>query len=238
MIIIGHRGAALRAPENTLAGLHYAGRFGIKQIECDISVAADDVAVVFHDEQLQRLTGQPGTVLSQTATHLSQYVVAGPESEGPTTIPLASTYLDVAADYNLFVHLEIKVHDREVVRAVQAAHRAPVASKLDPAQVRVSSFSWEAITLAKRHFIGSSFALAARRLEDVRPLLSGAHELASLHLSVEGASQAEIDQVHDLALPVYYYTVNSVNALIGLDRATIDGVFSDDPLRLVGALVQ
>ena len=238
MIIIGHRGVALRAPENTLAGLHYAGRFGIKQIECDISVAADDVAVVFHDEQLDRLTGQPGTVLSQTASQLSQYVVAGPESEGPTTIPLASTYFDLAAEYALFVHLEIKVHDREVVRAVQAAHRALVASKLDPAQVRVSSFSWDAMTLAKRYFAESSFALAARRLADVRPLLAGAHGLSSLHLCIDGASQTEIDDVHELELPVYYYTVNSAKALIGLDRFTIDGVFSDDPLSFVGTLAQ
>jgi hypothetical protein len=37
---------------------------------------------------------------------------------------------------------------------------------------------------------------------------------------------------------VYYYTVNSAKALIGLDRFTIDGVFSDDPLSFVGTLAQ
>lgn len=238
MIVIGHRGAARRAPENTLAGLHYAGRFGIKQIECDISVAADDVAVVFHDDSLARLTGRPGTVLSQTAAQLAQYVVHGPEADGPTTIPDAISYLNLAAEYNLFVHLEIKVHDREVERVVSAAVRAIEASRLDPQQIRLSSFSWDAIMLAQRRVSDCSFALAAHRFEELRPIVMGAHGLASVHLCVDGATQAEVDQVHAQDLPVYYYTVNSVSDLHGLDRKTIDGVFSDDPLSLVGELSQ
>lgn len=238
MIVIGHRGAAQRAPENTLAGLHYAGRFGIKQVECDISVAADDVAVVFHDESLARLTGRPGTVLSQTSAQLAQYVVNGPEADGPTTIPNATAYFNLAADYDLFVHLEIKVHDREVERAVLAAVRAVEASRLDPRQIRISSFSWDAVMLAKRRFLGCSFAIAAHRFDELRPMLTGEHGLASVHLCIDGATQAEVDQVHALDLPVYYYTVNTASALQGLDQTTVDGVFSDDPLGLVGELAQ
>jgi len=233
VIVIGHRGAALCAPENTLAGLHYAGVNGIKQVECDISVAADDEAVVFHDERLDRLIQRPGTVLSQPSTQLIQYRVNGPECDGSTTIPHATAYLDVAAHYGLFVHLEIKVHDREVTRVVEASYRALAASRLDPGQVRVSSFSMPALQLAMQRFRGVTFGLAARRLEDVHSIVPSLGELSSLHLSIDGATQAEIDAVHGLDLPIYYYTVNTPDQLDGLDRNTVDGVFSDDPRRLL-----
>jgi len=59
MECIAHRGSALRVPENSLAGIKYTAMMDIKQIECDISVASDDIAVIFHDESLRRMTGDP-----------------------------------------------------------------------------------------------------------------------------------------------------------------------------------
>ncbi|MEC8126164.1 MAG: glycerophosphodiester phosphodiesterase family protein [Pseudomonadota bacterium] len=72
MNCIAHRGSANRVPENSMAGIHDTAAQHIKQIECDISVESDGVAVIFHDESLRRMTGDPRSVLSLTSAELTK----------------------------------------------------------------------------------------------------------------------------------------------------------------------
>ena len=72
MNCIANRGSANRVPENSMAGICDTAAQRIKQIECDISVASDRVAVIFHDESLRRMTGDPRSVLSLKSSELIQ----------------------------------------------------------------------------------------------------------------------------------------------------------------------
>ena len=56
--IIGHRGAAGLAPENTLASFSRACAIGVSGIELDVHLTADGAVVVHHDYALNPdLTG-------------------------------------------------------------------------------------------------------------------------------------------------------------------------------------
>lgn len=55
--LIGHRGAKLHAPENTLAGLRTAKRLGVDWVEFDVMLTADGVPLLMHDESLERTAG-------------------------------------------------------------------------------------------------------------------------------------------------------------------------------------
>ena len=57
--VIGHRGAAARAPENTLAGLRKAKELGADWVEFDVMLSGDGVPLLIHDETLQRTTDRP-----------------------------------------------------------------------------------------------------------------------------------------------------------------------------------
>ncbi len=57
MKIIGHRGAAGLAPENTLAGIEAAIKAGVDAVEFDIRKTGDDVLVLCHDKSLLRTHG-------------------------------------------------------------------------------------------------------------------------------------------------------------------------------------
>ena len=52
----GHRGAAGVAPENTYAGFNVAALAGVDYLEFDVQLLADGVAVVIHDDRLERTT--------------------------------------------------------------------------------------------------------------------------------------------------------------------------------------
>jgi glycerophosphoryl diester phosphodiesterase len=50
--VIGHRGAAGLAPENTLAAFSKARDIGVDGVELDVQLSANGIAVVYHDFQL------------------------------------------------------------------------------------------------------------------------------------------------------------------------------------------
>ena len=54
--VIGHRGAAAAAPENTLASIAKAKALGASWIEFDVKLTEDGHAVLFHDDRLERTT--------------------------------------------------------------------------------------------------------------------------------------------------------------------------------------
>lgn len=69
--------------ENTLSAFEAAIEKDYA-IECDVHLSADGVAVVFHDEKMERLTGQTGTVHEKTAAELAQIKVGGTDDHVPT----------------------------------------------------------------------------------------------------------------------------------------------------------
>lgn len=65
IILVGHRGQPVSYPENSLAGFRFVLDSGIKYIETDVQVTADGIAVLSHDKDLFKLTGEK-LLLSKT----------------------------------------------------------------------------------------------------------------------------------------------------------------------------
>lgn len=57
IITISHRANAGGAPENSLSALDNSIRLGVDMAEIDVQLTADSVVVVWHDEDLMRMTG-------------------------------------------------------------------------------------------------------------------------------------------------------------------------------------
>ena len=64
--IIGHRGAAKAAPENTLAGLREAKRQGAAWVEVDAKLTSDNQVILLHDDLLDRTTSGKGAAAQAT----------------------------------------------------------------------------------------------------------------------------------------------------------------------------
>ncbi|PRD42261.1 glycerophosphodiester phosphodiesterase [Phyllobacterium phragmitis] len=69
--------------ENTLSAFDAAAKAGFA-IECDVHLSADGVAIVFHDEDLKRLTGKDGHIHQLTAAQATALHVGGTEDRVPT----------------------------------------------------------------------------------------------------------------------------------------------------------
>lgn len=78
---IAHRGLHDRAAgriENSLAAAQAAIDAG-HAIECDVQISADGEAIVFHDFDLDRLTGESGPIAARSARELADIRLAGAE---------------------------------------------------------------------------------------------------------------------------------------------------------------
>jgi glycerophosphoryl diester phosphodiesterase len=72
-ILLGHRGAKARAPENTLGAFRAALDDGAHGVELDTTLAGDSVPIVVHDDTLDRttnVTGKPSDYDSEELAHV------------------------------------------------------------------------------------------------------------------------------------------------------------------------
>ncbi len=141
--IVGHRGTAATAPENTLEGFRAAAAAGIGWVEFDVRLSADRVPMVIHDATLARTAGSEARIDRTAAADIARLSRAHP------TPTLAETMV-LLGELGLGANVEIKA-----VRAPRAVADA-VVETLDevgrnrPVPVLVSSFSTAILDTIRR----------------------------------------------------------------------------------------
>lgn len=135
---IAHRGLHDRAGgviENTLAAAEAAAAAGYA-IECDVQLSLDGEAMVFHDGDLDRLTGERGPVRARRAADLAGIALSG--SGGERIPTLAALLARVAGRVPLVVEVKTRFDGdlrlAERAAAIAADYAGPLAFKsFDPA---------------------------------------------------------------------------------------------------------
>ncbi len=127
VLVLGHRGASVDAPENTLAAFAEAQRQGADGIELDAMLCGSGEVVVCHDERLERLAGLPWLVRDTPLWKLQQADVGSHLGFEPARIPTLVEVLG-AVPRHFLVNIELKCSNfddgglsRRVVELVNAA---------------------------------------------------------------------------------------------------------------------
>lgn len=108
-LLLGHRGAAGEAPENTWPAFERARSAGAHGFEIDVLLTRDRAPVVVHDLTLERIAGGHGAVQSMNLRELSRLDVGshfGPEHSGER-IPRLEDVLDTYGR-DMILDIEIK----------------------------------------------------------------------------------------------------------------------------------
>jgi len=105
--IVGHRGAPLEAPENTIKSFKKAIEIGVDYFECDIHLSKDGEIVVVHDSALEKVTNGKGHVNDFTLNELKELVVLG-----KSQIPTLKEVLEL--DFPMILDLKSKTFNRDV----------------------------------------------------------------------------------------------------------------------------
>lgn len=71
--LVGHRGAPMLAPENTLMSLRKTAECGAAVFETDVMVSSDGVPFLMHDERLSRTTNVASVFPERISAHSSDF---------------------------------------------------------------------------------------------------------------------------------------------------------------------
>lgn len=105
-----HRGFSKEYPENTMLAFEKAIEAGATGIETDVQLTKDGVAVLCHDEYVNRTTNGTGPVNSYTYAELKELDAGSkfnPKFKG-LKIPTLDQLLSLAKEHNIMVNIELK----------------------------------------------------------------------------------------------------------------------------------
>lgn len=222
-LILGHRGASISHPENTLEAFAAAIAAGADGVELDVRRSADDVLVVHHDAHLV-----DGRMVRDVAA-----------ADLPATVPsLAEALISV---HDAFVNIEIKNspsdsdHDAEM--GVSAAVAALVAGLGGYERRLVSAFELDSVLRIQAIDPGIAIGWLTMARDDPGSIIdhAAAHGLQAINPNDRQVDRAFVALAHDAGLKVFVWTVDSAPRALQLAEFGVDGIITNDPFGLVEA---
>ena len=218
LLVVGHRGAAALAPENSLAAIEAAAAHGADIVELDVLRAAHGGCVLAHG---------PGV---------------------PSDAPALADALARAAELRLAVQLDVKEAglEHELVAALRAAalvERSFVSSPspdalralaaLEPGLPRAFTYPDDRYSLSERPLVRPAIAPSLAVLRALLPLrlprllAAVTARAATLHAAV--VSERLVAGCHRAGIAVLAWTVNDPVLAKSLVERGVDGIITDDP---------
>ncbi len=237
--VIGHRGAAGYAPENTIEGIHTAADMGIEWVELDVKLTKDQVPIIFHDETLERTTNGHGLVAETTYEDLKQLEAGSwfSDSFAGIRIPTLEEAIDVLLERNLGLNLEIKPCPGREKETTEVALDFLSQIWDDHDRLLISSFQHvsleTALDMAADWHRG---LLLPEEWPENWKELAEYLQVASININGNSVTREQIEDIADLGLPILAYTINDPDRGRFLQRWGVDGFFSDEPDVLKDAI--
>lgn len=230
--VIGHRGAAAYAPENTLESILTAVEMGIKWVEVDVKLTKDSVPILFHDDDLDRTTNGHGPVANMTFNDIRDLEAGSwfSDSFAGIKIPTLEETIDIVLEHNLGINLEIKPCPGREKETAEAMLDMLARIWDEPDRLLISSFSHVSLetSMEMAEEWSRGLLLESEPPENWKEL---AEYLNATTINIDGrtATRELVEEVIDLEKPVLAYTINDPELARTLRRWGVDAMFTDDP---------
>ncbi len=239
--VMGHRGAAAHAPENTLVSIRRAAEAGAPWVEFDVMLTADGVPVLFHDDSLERVTGEPGLMAETPYSRVARLDAGawfGPEFRGEG-VPTLSAALQLMLDLGVHPNMEIKpTPGRDVETAVAALEAAGEVWPAEQAPPLVSSFSRMSLAAAMAVRPDWPRALITFKIPADWQTALQALDCRAFHVYHKVLDWELVSLIHSSGCQVATFTLNDERRAMAFYDAAVDCVISDAPERALAAYAQ
>ncbi len=234
--VIGHRGAAAYAPENTLESIHTAADIGVEWIELDVKLTKDDIPIIFHDDELSRTTNGSGLVKDITYEDIKQLEAGSwyAESFSGIKIPTLEENDEEIVNRNLGLNLEIKPCEGREKDTTEAALDILSSIWDDHDRLLISSFQNLALEVARDmapdwHY---GYLIGGHSHEDLPDNwldIADYLDVKTVNLGANIITQEIIQEVLDKDLIPLVYTVNEPTDARLFQSWGVQTFFSDEP---------
>ncbi len=231
MLNIAHRGASGDFPENTLVAFAAAIEAGAQMCELDAQLSADGVAVVIHDDTVDRTTGGRGAVAAMSLAQL-RGLDAGRKFGAAFAGARIPTLEEVIVLTKGRCALNVELKGANVQSEVCRLLRAHGVTN----DTIVSSFDWNALAAARQIDPGLRLGVLADR--NAAAMLQAARRLGAVSVNprYDLVSPALVKQAHDERLQVLVWTVDKPARMRAMIELGVDGIMTNYPARLAKLL--
>ena len=246
-IVIGHRGAAGEAPENTLESFRRGVADGAAILETDLHATRDGALVLLHDDDVARTTEGSGTVAELTLAQL-QRLDAGHRFVAEGGFPWRGRGLRIPTLEQAFASLPGRRFNIEIKEEAPGVGERTLET--------IARAGRESLTLlaAEKDAIMASLREAVERtdirvaisacvgdvLRCVRAALDGSappRDVMALQIPAEFGGRALVTPellafAHAHEIQVHVWTINEPAQMHALFDLGVDGIISDHPARV------
>jgi glycerophosphoryl diester phosphodiesterase len=223
-LIMAHRGAALHAPENTLASVHRAIEDSTDYIEIDVQETADGEVVVFHDSDFMKTAGDPLTIWDARRTDIDAIDIGSWFDTAFTAerVPTLQEVLGAArGQTRVIIELKYYGHDRDLERRViDIVERTGMVD-----QVVVMSLKYDKVQKIRAMRPDWTYGL----LTSVNLGDATRFDVDFLAVNAVTATRRFVERAHRAGMDVYVWTVNDPYLMSAMMSRNVDGIITDDP---------
>jgi glycerophosphoryl diester phosphodiesterase len=226
-IAFAHRGGAAEGDENSMAAFGRAVAAGYRYLETDVHATSDGVAVVFHDDSLDRIFGRPGRIEDLTWADVCS-LRAGGEPVVPQLIDLLDAWPDVR------LNIDMK-HDSSVDPTVEALWKCNARDRVLLASFSDRRIRWarqlcgprQATSLGQREVAALRFgAWYGRGLAGFVPGVA-AVQVPRRYARIRVVDAKFVRHAHRLGLQVHVWTIDEPAEMHELLDLGVDGIMTD-----------
>jgi glycerophosphoryl diester phosphodiesterase len=245
--VVGHRGNAAHAPENTIESFQQAVAIGVDALELDVHLSADGHVVVIHDSTLDRTTDRSGRIerlsLAQIreadagARYTADQGASHPYRGSGIQVPTLDEVLEVFGEMPLLIEIkapEASAATRQAIERFGAEHRCIVAA-----------FNEKAM----EPFQGSKVPHGASRRDTARLLWHAALRvpvkrvdfkvmcMPPVHRGLPLPVAGYVRILEPLGVPVHVWTIDDVDDARRLRKRGVRGIISNDPATILAMVM-
>ncbi|MGY6412143.1 MAG: glycerophosphodiester phosphodiesterase family protein [Alkalilacustris sp.] len=225
-LAIAHRGGALEADENTEAAFTHAAGLGYRFIETDVQATRDGIAVIHHDDTLERSCAEPDRIADLTWAELARR-----RTRAGNPIPRLDAMLGAFPDMRFILEAKSDAAPAAMAQAIAATGALP--------RVAVGAFSARR-TRALRASLGPGLAWSPAHLGVARVWLAGwglplrpppctALQVPERFHGIPVVTDRLLRAAHAHGLQVHVWTVNDPAGMVRLLDLGVDGIMTDRP---------
>ena len=248
-LIMAHRGESGNIPENTILALETALDIGVDVLESDIRFTKDNVPILYHDEDLVRITGKDEKVRKKTLEELLQFDLGyNFTTDAGRTYPYRGRGLTVVTleeaikrfsdtILNLDIKDTFKEAPDEVARILlenQRTEKIMIASfhpkQLKRFRKKAPMIPTSAHPNEIRNFVIGTKVRAMGMF--VRNIPYKAFQVPERSGSLQIVTPEFVKIAHDKDIAVHVWTINNKPDMERLIDMEVDGIFTDFPAVL------
>lgn len=235
MLIVGHRGGAGMAPENSLQCIEKGIQTGADMIEIDIHLTKDGELVVCHDQTIDRTTTGTGKIAEMTLNEIRKFHIV--DKNGKETDEKISTLDEVLKLINGRCHLLIEIKrtnnlyqgiEQKLLESIKAHHASQ--------WIIVQSFNDSVLeTLHALDHTVRLEKLVIFKLQWIPVIFDGTftyfsfkkyHYISSFNFHYRAITPALLKKIHAQGKEVKIWTLEEPN---NWKACPVDGIITDRP---------